>query len=246
MHDGQAVSRNRLLRTLPAAELGRMEADLHLIRWDVSETIYHANVPLQHVYFPMNAVCSNIILMENGAGVETSTVGCEGLVGAHAALGEVRIPTTSICQIAGDVACLRLEDFYRYYETLPAFRELAKRFNVLLLNMISQTAACNRLHHVNERLARWLLITHDRVYSDSFSLTHDFLAMMLGVNRPTVSIACRALKDVGLIDYRRGMITIKDRPGLEKASCECYEIVTREVERLLPNGVVRHPQEVAG
>jgi len=246
MHDGQAVYRNRLLRALPGAELSVMENDLRLIRWKISETIYDANVPLQHVYFPMNAVCSNIIMMENGAGVETSTVGCEGLVGAHAALGEDRIPTTSICQIAGEVACMRVEDFRQHFDRLPRFRELATRFNVLLFNMISQSAACNRLHQVNARLARWLLTTHDRVYSDDVALTHEFLAIMLGVNRPTVTIALRALRDMGLIEPRRGTIKIKDRAGLEKASCECYKIVQLEVERLLPDGVVPHGRAVAG
>jgi CRP-like cAMP-binding protein len=228
---------NGLLRMLPSRELETMRPDLHHIAWAVSETIYEAEVPLRHVYFPVGALCSNIIFMENGAGVETSTIGREGMVGAHAALGSDSIAAKAICQVAGETYCMRLDKFKAHLQALPAFRELLARYNVTLFHVVSQTAACNRLHHVNERLARWLLMTHDRVFNPRFPLTQEFLSLMLGVNRPSVTIAAAALQQAGFITYKRGIIEVKDRAGLEGASCECYRIVTREFDRLLPNGV---------
>ncbi len=175
---------NRMLRMLPRAEFTQLISDMHFLHWDLNDTIYDVDAPFDHIYFPLSAVTSNIVMMENGGAVETSTVGREGVVGGLAALGSDRSAIKVICQIPGDAARLGLDDFKKHFEALPQFQELITRFNALLLNTISQTAACNRLHHLNERLARWLLMTHDRVSGDTLSLTQDFLAAMLGVNRP--------------------------------------------------------------
>ncbi len=238
-HQHRPAHYNRLLQTLPAGELSTVMPDLQFTRWALNETIYDADVPLRDVYFPLTCVSSNIVLMESGSAVETSTIGREGMVGSHAALGSDPFGTKVICQVPGEVARMSVDDFKRHRRTLPSFEDLTKRFNIFLLNVISQTAACNRLHQVNERLARWLLMTHDRILGDDLPLTQELLSIMLGVHRPAVTIAAGTLQDAGLISLGRGMITIQNRPGLEKASCECYHVVAKELDRFFPDGMVR-------
>ncbi|MBV9973721.1 MAG: Crp/Fnr family transcriptional regulator [Candidatus Eremiobacteraeota bacterium] len=225
---------NRLLATLPADELAVVTPELHFGHWKLNETIYDANGRLRDVYFPLTAVASNIVLMENGSAVEASTVGREGMVGAPAALGTDRTATKVICQVPGEVARMRVDDFRRCLRMLPRFCDAATRFNVFLLNVSAQSAACNRLHNVEKRLARWLLMTHDRILGDDLPLTHELLSIMLGVNRPAVTLAIRTLREAGLITRRRGMISIENRPLLEKASCECYDVVAAELDEALP------------
>ena len=229
---------NRLLRLLPEGEFEALSRDFERVSFGSGETVYEVDVPLTKVYFPIRAVLSNIIMMEDGNGVETNTIGREGMIGAHAALGSYTVGAKLMCQISGDAVSMELSRFQSQLDALPVFRDLIGRYNVTLLQVVSQTAACNRLHHVNQRLARWLLMTHDRVFNGSFALTHEFLGLMLGVNRPAVSVAAGALQHAGLIEYSRGDIKVKDRAGLEEASCECYHIVTHLFELLLPNGVV--------
>ncbi|MBV9972400.1 MAG: Crp/Fnr family transcriptional regulator [Candidatus Eremiobacteraeota bacterium] len=228
---------NRLLRLLPPDELAIVMPMLTFKRWQLDETIYDLNARLHCVYFPLTAVSSNIVMMESGAAVETSTVGREGIVGAHAALGSEHVATKTLCQVPGQVASMEIDDFRRSLEVLPRFRYFTGRFNVFFINVVSQTAACNRLHRVEERLARWLLMTHDRVLGETLPLTQELLSIMLGVNRPAVTIAAGALQEAGLITLGRGLITIESRPGLESASCECYAVVNRELDRLLPDTV---------
>ena len=232
---------NRLLRMLPPDELKKLEPHLSAVWLEANQTVYEVEVALREVYFPVGAVCSNIIVMEDGAGAETNSIGAEGMVGAHAALGSYTIGAKMICQIAGYAYRMPLAEFTRYLASLPIFRDLLARYNVTLLQVVSQTAACNRLHHANQRLARWLLMTDDRVFNGSFKMTHEFLSLMLGVNRPAVTVAATELQDAGLISYTRGVVRIIDRKGLEAASCECYRIVTHLFEILLPNGVSAPP-----
>jgi len=234
---------NRMLRLLPENELTALKADLHDIMWGHGETVYEIDAPAEHVYFPVGAVSSTIIMMENGTGVETNTTGREGMLGANAALGSDAMTAKVICQVAGPVYCMRLAAFKDHLHALPVFRDLVSRFNVTLLQVVSQTAACNRLHHINQRLIRWLLMTHDRVFNGSFKLTHEFISLMLGVNRPTVTIAAAALQQAGFIKYHRGLVTILDREKLEEACCECYSIVKRQFELLLPDGVEVPPEK---
>ena len=236
---------NRLLRLLPEAERSAIKVDLHDINWGQGETVYEIDAPAEYVYFPVGAVSSTLIMMENGTGVETNTTGREGMLGAHAALGSDAMTAKVICQVAGPTYCMRMRAFKDHLDSLSVFRDLVSRFNVTLLQVVSQTAACNRLHHINQRLVRWLLMTHDRVFNGSFKLTHEFISLMLGVNRPTVTIAAAALQEAGLIKYHRGLVTVVDREKLEEACCECYSIVKRAFENLLPEGIDVRPEDRA-
>jgi CRP-like cAMP-binding protein len=155
------------------------------------------------------------------------------MIGTTLALGSETADHRAIVQVAGEALCMDASTFLRELKTSPKLQNLLMRYTVTLLNQVAQSAACNRVHTVDERCARWLLMTHDRVKSDTFALTQEFLAQMLGVHRPTVSVAAAMLQKAGYIRYVRGTITIVDRKGLEGASCECYRAISDEYERLL-------------
>ena len=224
---------NRLLASLPAAERDQIAAVLEYSVLDLRRVVHEPETPLTHAWFPRSGVLSIVSEMEDGGIVELATVGREGLSGVPLALGADRMPQRTICQIAGDADRMTATDFKRLVGELPAFRALIFRYAVALLTQIAQGAACNRLHAVEARCAKWLLMTHDRVDGDMFTLTQEFLGQMLGVTRPSVSIAAGMLQKAGLIRYVRGDVTVVDRIGLEAASCECYGLVTREFRRLV-------------
>jgi CRP-like cAMP-binding protein len=159
--------------------------------------------------------------MENGAAVETVATGREGMAGVQAILTADAFSDKMIAQIPGQAYCLLIASFQGHLARLPQFRKILHEYGLRIFDALSQSI-CNRLHHVNQRCAKWLLRTHDRVASDQFPMTHEFLSMMLGVNRPTVTIAASTLQQAGLITYSRGMVTIQNRKGLEEATCECY------------------------
>lgn len=171
--------------------------------------------------------------MQNGEAVEVATVGNEGMVGLPVFLEAATIPGKAFAQIPGEAWRMSADTFKEQVSPGTPLHELLQRYTQALFNLISQSTACNRLHTVEERACRWLLMTHDRVGSDSFPLTQEFLAQMLGVRRPTVSTVASILQRAGFISYSRGKITILDREGLESASCECYEIIRAEFERLV-------------
>jgi CRP-like cAMP-binding protein len=199
----------------------------------LKQVVQEPDEPLTHVYFPLSGMLSLLIVMEDGASVEVATVGNEGIVGLSVVLGRSISHTQTICQIAGDA--MRLE--------VPAFREAAGMGSTLMrvllgyaqarYDHVTQTAACNRHHSTEERCARWLLMTRDRVRGDHFPLTHEFLASILDVRRSTITLTASALQHAGLIRYRRGYVTILDRPGLEAVACECYWRIRATYDHLL-------------
>jgi CRP-like cAMP-binding protein len=154
------------------------------------------------------------------------------MLGVPILLDATSMPSTAVVQVPGAALRMRVSNFRRALDRSPALRRLLLRYTMALLNQIAQVTVCNRLHEVQERCARWLLLSNDRTETDTFPLTHEFLAQMLGVHRPTVSIAAGMLQKAGLIEYRRGVITILDRRGLEAASCNCYQLIAKEYERL--------------
>jgi CRP-like cAMP-binding protein len=170
---------------------------------------------------------------DNGDIVEFATIGPEGIVGFPVLLGASSMPSKAIVQIPGEALRISTADFRGALDRLPTLQPLLLRYTMALLNQVAQVTSCNRLHEVQERCARWLLQTHDRVNSDSFPLTQEFLAQMLGVHRPTVTVAAGILQKAGLVDYTRGSMTIINRKGLEAASCNCYQVIAAEYERLL-------------
>lgn len=189
------------------------------------EVLQNPGETLSHIYFPTSCVLSIILLMRDGAAVEIGTTGCEGLTGSVATMLDTRkTESQTICQVPGVAKCLPLDIFHEAIGNGSQLHELTRKYARASVTLMGQSIACNRLHTLTERCARWLLLTHDRVRADQFSLTQEFLAMMLGVHRPAVSIAAGTLQQAGFIRYRRGQLTVVDRQGLESAACECYRV----------------------
>ena len=194
--------------------------------------IYDAGHPIDYVYFPYTAVVSLLTVLKNGTAVEVGTVGNEGMVGVSLFLGVDTIPGKATVQIPGEAMRMKAPVFVEEIKQGGALPSLLHRYTYAMLVQISQTAACNRLHTLEERLCRWLLMTHDRVQDDEYPLTQEFLGQMLGVSRPRVYLAANLVQKAGLIRYTRGKITILDRPGLEASACECYKAVQEEFNRI--------------
>lgn len=228
-----APGENALLTHLPAAERDALLPLLSPVPLELRRVMQRIDEPLTHVWFPLNGVCSMVSGMENGATVEVATVGREGMVGIPLLLGSARSMHEIFVQVAGDALQMPADALREQLDRLPGLRTVALRYALGLIAQISQGSACNRLHPLEARCARWLLMTHDRVAADSFALTQEFLGQMLGVTRPSVSVAAGMLQKAGLIRYTRGVVTILDRDRLEASSCECYGIITGEMIRLV-------------
>jgi CRP-like cAMP-binding protein len=211
---------NLLLRSLPPAERSRLDPLLKSRAVQAYDVLIEADQPFDHVYFPTTCMVSIVTLLENGSLVESATVGREGVVGLPVFLGL----TTAICQVSGRALQMKTTDFRDAIENVPALHTALGLYTNALIAMLGQGGACNGSHTVEQRLARWLLTISDRV-GDSFAITQDFLAEMVGVQRPSVNIAIATLTNTGLIAHSRSQIHILDRAGLIEASCECYEII---------------------
>ena len=230
---------NRLLAMLTAKDAAWVAPRLMRVTLALGDRFAVAGRPLAHVYFPESAIASVIAVMDDGGSVEVGTVGDEGMVGLSAFFGVDATTSEIVCQIPGTALRLPAADLARAADERPAFRRLLNRYADAYLAQVSQAAACNRLHPLERRCARWLLMTHDRVHrADRFPLTQEYLAMMLGVRRAGVSVAAGHLQSAGLIRYHRGGVQVLDRAGLEAASCECYRVVRARLDQLLSGG---HP-----
>src|SRR5882762_6454409 len=221
-----APIQNRILAALPAKEYARLLPHLTPVTLPLGEVLYKTEDRIQYVYFPNSGVVSFVAHMKEGASIEVGLAGCEGMVGIPILFGDDISQNEAVVQIADGAmrmkASVLTEELKRDGGELEP---LLKRFALALMKQVSQTAACNRNHHVAERLARWLLTCHDRVNGDELKLTQEFIAEMLGTRRSGVSEAAMMLQSSGLIRYSRGHITILDRKGLEEFSCECYATV---------------------
>jgi CRP-like cAMP-binding protein len=225
--------RNLLLAQLPAEARERLQPDLEEVPLKFKQTIDEQDQQVAAIYFPQTAVCSIVTELPDGTAVETGTVGYEGVTGVPSALTGARFPALMICQIAGSAFKLSVRTLARELG-IPnsALIHVIHKYLNFAVAMLAQGSACNRAHSVDARLARWLLMTHDRVSTDEFSLTQEFLAHMLGVQRPTVNIAAATLQRAGFIDYTRGRIVVLDRPGLESAACACYAFILEHLKDL--------------
>jgi CRP-like cAMP-binding protein len=225
---------NHLLRALPASDYERLAAHLELVPMPLGEVLYESGSKMRHVYFPTSSIVSLLYVMENGASAEIAVVGNEGILGISLFMGGETTPSRAVVQSAGNgyrlKAALIKEEFERFGVTM----HLLLRYTQALITQMSQTAVCNRHHSVDQQLCRWLLLSLDRLASNELSMTQELIANMLGVRREGVTEAAGKLQDAGLIRYHRGRITVLDRPGLEARTCECYEVVRREFDRLLP------------
>jgi CRP-like cAMP-binding protein len=233
MQPVQADERNRLLRALPTDAYAALAPHLEPVAIGVGQLLWPTDRPIHAVYFPRTAVCSLLTPLADELPVESATVGHEGLVGVPIVLGASSTHTQAIGQVGGAAArvdALRFRDWlWSAAGALPLFL----RYTQALLDQTAQSVACNRKHEMDARCARWLLATRDRVGADGFPLTHRFLAAMLGVRRPSVTVAAGMLQQAGLVRYTRGRVTILDRERLEEASCECYRVVRDRHEQLL-------------
>jgi CRP-like cAMP-binding protein len=218
---------NLLLAALPANEHKRIVQSLDRIPLKLKTLLHRAGEPIEHVYFPGGGFCSVLTVLKDGDMVEVATIGREGMVGITAALDGG--PVSSISMVQGETEiCYRMQAnaFRREMDRRAVFYELLTNYAQALMGFIMQSTACNAVHSVEQRLARWLLMARDRMESDVFPLTQEFVAMMLGASRPTVTIVASTLQKAGLITYHRGQITILDGKKLEAASCECYRTAT--------------------
>jgi CRP-like cAMP-binding protein len=230
-----AQSPNRLLAALPAQEYLRLSTHLRTVALAPKQTLQKADEDIDTIYFPGGGMCSVVSVMEDGRMVEVATVGNEGMVGITAFLGGARPFGGAMVQVPEVTAqIMSVAAFRREVDRRGPFRDVIARYGQAFLAMVMQTSACNSLHPVEQRCARWLLMTHDRIGQNEFALTQEFLAVMLGVRRPTVTIVAGTLQKAGLIDYGHRRIVILNRRALEAASCECYRIVKRHFDRLLP------------
>lgn len=234
--DGLAAhgaEQNLLLRALPPAAYGALWPHLEPIVVRNGQMLSAADAPIHAVYFPRTCVTSLLTPLSDEAPVESATVGCEGMVGVPVVLGAETTHTQSLAQIEGRVARVDVDRFREWLGASDGAFPLLLRYAQALLEQTAQSVACNRRHAMEERCARWLLATRDRVGGDQFTLTHEFLAQMLGTRRASVTVAAGMLQQAGLLRYSRGRVTILDAARLEEASCECYQAVREQHRRLL-------------
>jgi CRP-like cAMP-binding protein len=225
--------RNLLLSTLPEEDYRSLLPHLELVQTPIRFVVYERNKPIKHAYFPLSGAHSVLAIMEDGAAVEVGTVGNEGFSTVDLLTGSEIATETTICQIPGEALRMPTAKFMEAIAGDTPLRRITLRYLQAYLSQVSQSVACNRLHSIEQRFARWILISHDRVPGDELQLTQEFLADMLGVYRPSVSLVARTYQQAGLIKYTRGRITILDRAGLEEACCECYAIVRKNFERAI-------------
>ena len=224
---------NQLLALLPAEERKRILASAERLSLDRRVVLYEAGSEIEEVYFPLGGMISLVIGSEEGETVEIGTIGNEGMLGTPLVLGAGRSHVEAVIQVAGEFLRLGRPAFEAGLAQGGALKAVAQRFAQALTNQVAQSVLCNRVHSVEERLCRWFLMAHDRVGADEIELTQGFVAQMLGVRRPSVTVAVGMLQKAGLITYSRGRLVVLDRKGLEAGACECYEIVRQETERLL-------------
>jgi CRP-like cAMP-binding protein len=224
---------SHLLAGLPAEVLARNRPHLERVRMETGQVVYAAGERLDAVYFPLDCIISLLYTMENGATADMAMVGNEGVVGIALFMGGESMPSRAVVQNAGDALRLPARALQDEFRRGGAFQIALLRYTQSLITQMSQTAVCNCLHSIDQRLCRWLLLSHDRLHSDQIVMTQEMIAGMLGVRREGVTIAAGRLQVAGLIRYARGRITIIDRPGLEARVCECYGVVRRECARLL-------------
>ncbi|HLX21840.1 MAG TPA: Crp/Fnr family transcriptional regulator [Usitatibacter sp.] len=223
---------NRLLAALSAAELKRLRPHLEAVPMELGQVVYESGRQLDHVYFPTTAIVSLLYVMENGASAEIAIVGNEGLVGISLFMGGESTPSRAVVQSAGRALRLAAQYLRAEFSRAGSMQHLLLRYTQSLITQMAQTAVCNRHHSVDQQLCRWLLLSLDRLPTDELIMTQELIANMLGVRREGVTAAAGKLQKAGVINYARGHIKVLDRAKLEAMSCECYQVVKRESDRL--------------
>jgi CRP-like cAMP-binding protein len=228
----QGTEENQLLGMLPASSYFRIRPYLEVVSLHKRQIVWHVDDPIDFVYFPRRCVLSLLVPLAERTPIEAATVGNEGLVGASIALGAEHAPLLVMVQIPGEALRIGARLFSQLTDDDASLRLLTLRYSQALFEQTAQSVACNRRHSTVQRCARWLLMTHDRAHATDFALTHQFLAMMLGVRRSSVTVAAGQLQRARLIRYLYGRVVVENRRGLEEAACECYHVVQRRFQRL--------------
>jgi CRP-like cAMP-binding protein len=223
---------NRLLALLPAADYRQLSVHLQAVPLPARQVLYKARSPIDYVYFPNSGFVSAMAVMEDGAAIEVATIGNEGMSGLTAFIGDSTSPYEVMVQVSGDGLRVAADVLHKAAAADGPLRDLLVRYNTAFATQVSYAVACNGLHKVEQRCCRWLLMTADRVGSDDLPLTHEFLGIMLGVRRASVTDVLNPLQVRGLVQNGRGLIRILDRPAMEATSCECYRAVRDEFARL--------------
>ena len=230
-----SIERNHLLQVLPEDVQHRVFPQLELVTLPLGHVLYESGIALQHVYFPADSIVSLLYVMKDGATAEIAVVGNEGVVGVALFMGGETTPNRAVVQSGGAAYRLKAQILKEEFGQSGALQHLFLRYTQSLLTQMAQTAVCNRHHTVEQQLCRWLLMSLDRLPSNKLTMTQELISNMLGVRREGVTESAGRLQSQGVIQYSRGIITVLDRPKLEKICCECYRVVKIESDRLLPN-----------
>ena len=225
---------NHLLAALPAEVFERLLPNLELVELPLGKVLYESGDTLRHVYFPIDCIVSLLYVMENGASAEISVVGREGIIGIALFMGGESTPSRAIIQSGGYAYRLLARKFKDEFNRHTEMLMLLLRYTQSLITQMAQTAVCNRHHSIDQQLCRWLLLSLDRLPTNRLTMTQELIANMLGVRREGVTESAGKLQKLGVIEYSRGQITVLDRPQLEHLSCECYAVVKKETDRLMP------------
>jgi CRP-like cAMP-binding protein len=225
---------NLLLAALPPADYDRIAPHLELVPMRLGDVLYDPGVRMRYVYFPTTCIVSLLYVLEDGASAEIAIVGNEGILGISLFMGGETTPSRAVVQSEGQAYRLKAQRLKDEFQRFGPMLHLLLRYTQALITQMAQTAVCNRHHSVDQQLCRWLLLSLDRLSSNELRMTQELIANMLGVRREGVTEAAGKLQGAGLIEYRRGRITVLDRPGVEARSCECYRVVKTELDRLLP------------
>ena len=238
MREEHDPRQNHLLAALPAEERERIFPMLEWVPMPLGQTVCEPGVSMRHVYFPTTCIVSLLYVMEDGASAEIAVVGNEGIVGVSLFMGGETTTSRAVVQSAGHAYRLQGQLLKDAFFRAGPMQRLLLRYTQALLTQMAQTAVCNRHHSVDQQLCRWLLLSLDRLPSNELTMTQELIANMLGVRREGVTEAAGELQHAGLIEYHRGHITVVDRPGLEACVCECYQVVKKEFDRLLPDAIM--------
>ena len=234
MSDSHTPSQNHVLAALPTPDYERLNRHLELVPLPLGSVLYESGAELSHLYFPTDSIVSLLYILADGASAEIAVVGNEGVIGISLFMGGATTPSRAVVQSAGHAYRLPVKVLKEEFARAGIMQQVLLRYTQALITQMAQTAVCNRHHSVDQQLCRWLLLSLDRLGADELVMTQELIANMLGVRREGVTEAAGMLQDAGLIRYRRGRITVLDRPGLEARTCECYAVVKGEYDRLLP------------
>lgn len=231
------TEKNHLIAALPTDVLQRLLPNLELVTLPLGMVLYEIGDTLRHVYFPVDSIISLLYVMKDGASAEISVIGNEGILGAAVFLGGESTSNRAVVQSAGSAYRMDAKHFKAEFERHSEMLMLLLRYTQALLTQMAQTAVCNRHHNIDQQLCRWLLLSLDRLPTNNLVMTQELIANMLGVRRESVTEAAGKLQKLDIITYQRGHITVLDRLGLERMSCECYAVVKKETDRLLPRSI---------